>query len=34
MFIDINTVFETGRYFNVVVYDPIKVWNNVAAAYE
>ena len=34
MFIDINTVFDTGRYFNVVIYDPIKVWNNVAAAYE
>lgn len=27
-------MFTTGRYFNVVVYDPVKVWNNLAAAYE
>jgi hypothetical protein len=34
LFIDINTVFDTGRYFNVIVYDPVKVWNNLSAAYE
>jgi len=31
---DVSTVFRSGRYFNVVVYDPVKVWNNLAAAYE
>lgn len=31
---DLETVFNTGRYFNVLVYDPIKIWNNLAAAYE
>lgn len=34
MLIDINTVFDTGRVFNVIVFDPIKIWNNAAAAYE
>lgn len=31
---DIEQVFVTGRYFNVVVYDPVKIWNNLASAYE
>ena len=34
MLIDINNMFDTGRIFNVFVFDPIKIWNNAAAAYE
>lgn len=34
LLIDIEQVFTTGRYFNVIVFNPIKIWNNLAAAYE
>merc|ERR1719329_89074 len=34
MITDIEQVFTTSRYFNVLVYDPVKIFNNLFAAYE
>ena len=34
MITDIEQVFTTSRYFNVLVFDPVKIFNNLAAAYE
>ena len=31
---NIEQVFTTSRYFNVLVFDPVKIFNNFAAAYE